>query len=64
VAAVILSAANKVRFINTMATNRFTGPQSGEVDMLVRNTTWTLGERRRWGSSSRASISKTAPASW
>jgi general L-amino acid transport system substrate-binding protein len=43
VAAVILSAANKVRFINTMATNRFTGPQSGEVDMLVRNTTWTLG---------------------
>ena len=34
--------ASKVRFVPTTAQNRFTALQSGEVDMLSRNTTWTL----------------------
>ncbi len=33
---------DKVRFVPTTAQNRFTALQSGEVDMLARNTTWTL----------------------
>ncbi|WP_458097592.1 amino acid ABC transporter substrate-binding protein [Roseomonas sp. WA12] len=49
VAAAILGDAGKVRFINTTATNRFTALQSGEVDMLVRNTTWTLGREAALG---------------
>jgi general L-amino acid transport system substrate-binding protein len=49
VAAAILGDADKVRFINTTATNRFTALQSGEVDMLVRNTTWTLGREASLG---------------
>ena len=34
--------ANKVKFIPTTAQQRFTALQSGEVDLLVRTTTWTL----------------------
>jgi general L-amino acid transport system substrate-binding protein len=49
VAAAVLGDASKVRFINTTATNRFTALQSGEVDMLVRNTTWTLGREAALG---------------
>lgn len=33
---------DKVRFVPTTAQNRFTALQSGEVDLLARNTTWTL----------------------
>jgi general L-amino acid transport system substrate-binding protein len=33
---------NRVRFVATTAQARFTALQSGEVDMLARNTTWTL----------------------
>ena len=32
----------KVRYVPTTAQNRFTALQSGEVDILSRNTTWTL----------------------
>ena len=42
VAAAIFSDASKVRYVPTTAQNRFTALQSGEVDMLARNTTWTL----------------------
>jgi general L-amino acid transport system substrate-binding protein len=42
VAAAVLGDANKVRFVPTTAQNRFTALQSGEVDLLARNTTWTL----------------------
>jgi general L-amino acid transport system substrate-binding protein len=49
VAAAILGDANKVRFINTTTQTRFTALQSGEVDMLVRNTTWTLGREAALG---------------
>jgi len=41
-AAAILSDANKVRFSPLTAQQRFTALQSGEIDVLSRNTTWTL----------------------
>ena len=41
-AATILNDANKVRFVPLTAQQRFTALQSGEVDILARNTTWTL----------------------
>ncbi len=42
VAAAIFGDPNKVRFVPTTAQSRFTALQSGEVDILSRNTTWTL----------------------
>jgi len=42
IAAAIFGDPNKVRFVPTTAQNRFTALQSGEVDVLSRNTTWTL----------------------
>jgi len=38
----ILGDATKVRYVPTTAQVRFTALQSGEVDVLSRNTTWTL----------------------
>ena len=42
VAAAILGDGNKVRYSPLTAQQRFTALQSGEVDVLSRNTTWTL----------------------
>jgi general L-amino acid transport system substrate-binding protein len=42
VAAAVLSSPDKVRFVPLTAQQRFTALQSGEIDMLARNTTWTL----------------------
>ncbi len=42
VAIAMFGDANRVRYVPTTAQNRFTALQSGEVDMLSRNTTWTL----------------------
>ncbi|MEO3998732.1 amino acid ABC transporter substrate-binding protein [Mesorhizobium sp. CAU 1732] len=42
VAAAIFGDADKVNFTPTNATERFTALQSGEIDLLARNTTWTL----------------------
>lgn len=42
VAAAVLGDANKVRYVPLNAAQRFTALQSGEVDLLPRNTTWTL----------------------
>jgi general L-amino acid transport system substrate-binding protein len=42
VAAAVFGDATKVRYVPTTAQNRFTALQSGEVDMLSRNTTMTL----------------------
>ena len=42
VAAAMFGDATKVRYVPTTAQNRFTALQSGEVDVLPRNTTWTL----------------------
>jgi general L-amino acid transport system substrate-binding protein len=49
VAAAILGDATKVRFVPTTSQVRFTALQSGEVDMLARNTTWTLGREAQLG---------------
>ena len=40
--AAIFNDPTKIRFIPLSAKDRFTALQSGEVDILVRNTTWTL----------------------
>jgi general L-amino acid transport system substrate-binding protein len=42
VAIALFNDPDKVRYVPTTAQNRFTALQSGEVDMLARNTTWTL----------------------
>lgn len=42
VAAAVLGDANKVKYTPLTAKERFTALQSGEIDMLARNTTWTL----------------------
>ncbi|CAA9283452.1 MAG: L-amino acid ABC transporter (Glu/Asp/His/...), substrate-binding protein AapJ [uncultured Craurococcus sp.] len=49
VAAAILGDATKVRFVPTTTQVRFTALQSGEVDLLVRNTTWSLGREAQLG---------------
>ncbi len=42
VAAAVFGDASKVRYTPLTAQQRFTALQSGEVDVLSRNTTWTL----------------------
>ena len=42
IAASLLGDANKVKWVPLTAQQRFTALQSGEVDILSRNTTWTL----------------------
>ena len=42
IAAAVLGDATKVKYTPTTAKERFTALQSGEVDLLARNTTWTL----------------------
>ena len=41
VAAAVLGNASKVKYIPLSAKQRFTALQSGEIDVLSRNTTWT-----------------------
>jgi general L-amino acid transport system substrate-binding protein len=42
IAAAIFGDASKVKYVPTNAKERFTALQSGEIDVLNRNTTWTL----------------------
>lgn len=42
IAAAIFNDQSKVKFVPLTADNRFTALQSGEVDVLSRNTTWTM----------------------
>ena len=42
IAAAIFGDATKVRFVQLTAQNRFTALQSGEIDVLIRNTGWSL----------------------
>lgn len=42
VAAAVLGDASKVKFSPLSSKERFTALQSGEIDLLSRNTTWTL----------------------
>src|SRR5262249_33184758 len=41
IAVAVLGEATKVTYVPTTTKERFTALQSGEVDVLVRNTTWT-----------------------
>jgi general L-amino acid transport system substrate-binding protein len=49
VAATVLGDQNKVKFVPLTTTNRFTALQSGEIDVLIRSTTWTLGREANLG---------------
>jgi general L-amino acid transport system substrate-binding protein len=42
ISAAIFNDASKVKFIPLTAKDRFTALQTGDVDVLIRNTTWTL----------------------
>ena len=42
VAAAVLGDASKVKYTGLSAKERFTALQAGEIDILSRNTTWTL----------------------
>jgi general L-amino acid transport system substrate-binding protein len=49
VAAAIFNDPNKVKFIPLTAKDRFTALQSGEVDVLAHNTTWTISREAGQG---------------
>lgn len=49
ISAATLGDATKVKFVPTTTQNRFTALQSGEVDLLSRTTTWTLGREGNLG---------------
>ena len=42
IAAAVLGDANKVKWVPVTAQTRFTALQSGEIDVLIRNTGWSL----------------------
>jgi general L-amino acid transport system substrate-binding protein len=42
IAAAIFNDPTKVKFVPLTAANRFTALQSGDIDVLSRNTTWTM----------------------
>ncbi len=49
VAAAVLGDAGKVKFIPLSATDRFAALKSGEVDLLSRNSTWTMSRETELG---------------
>ncbi len=49
IAAAIFNDATKVKFVPLNANNRFSALQSGDVDVLVRNTTWTSSRDTQQG---------------
>ncbi len=54
IAAAVLGDANKVTYKPLSSKERFTALQSGEVDLLSRNTTWTLSRDTALGLDFRA----------
>ena len=49
IAAAALGDREKVQFVKTTTQTRFTALQTGEVDVLTRNVTWTLGRDAKLG---------------
>ncbi|WP_426415355.1 amino acid ABC transporter substrate-binding protein [Aestuariirhabdus sp. LZHN29] len=49
IAAAVLGDASKTKFSPLTAAQRFTALQSGEIDVLTRNTTWTLTRDTKLG---------------
>ena len=65
VAAAILGDANAIAFRPLAAAERPTALASGEIDMMSRNTTWTLSPRYRMGRNPLVlQPSTTVRASW
>lgn len=54
IAAAIFNDPAKVKFVPLSSKDRFTALQSGEVDVLVRNTTWTMSRDTTLGLDFRA----------
>jgi general L-amino acid transport system substrate-binding protein len=48
VAAAALGDAGKVDYVGLTAQNRFEKLKAGEVDLLARNTTWTMERETKW----------------
>jgi general L-amino acid transport system substrate-binding protein len=48
-AATIFNDPSKVKFVALTAKDRFTALQSGDIDVLVRNTTWTSSRETQLG---------------
>jgi general L-amino acid transport system substrate-binding protein len=49
VASAIFGDASKIKFVPLSAKERFTALQSGEIDLLSRNTTWTMSRDTEQG---------------
>lgn len=49
IAATVLNDPTKIKFVPLTAKDRFTALQSGEIDVLSRNTTWTLSRDTQLG---------------
>ena len=49
-AAVLGDAEDKVKYVPLSSPQRFTALQSGEIDVLARNTTWTMTRDTSQGS--------------
>jgi general L-amino acid transport system substrate-binding protein len=49
VAAAVLGDGEKIKFVPLFASARFPALKSGQIDLLVRNTTWTLGREANLG---------------
>lgn len=49
VAAAVFGDARKVQYVPLSAKDRFTALQTGEIDMLARNATWTLTRNAQLG---------------
>ena len=49
VAAAVLGDSSKVKYVPLTSTNRFTALQSAEIDVLIRETTWTMGREASLG---------------
>ena len=54
IAAAVFGDATKVKFTPLSAKDRFTALQSGEIDVLARNTTWSIGRDSQLGFDFRA----------
>lgn len=49
ISAAVFNNPTKVKFVALTAKDRFTALQSGDVDVLIRNTTWTLSRDTQLG---------------
>ena len=49
VAAAVLGDSSKVKYVPLTSSNRFTALQSAEIDVLIRETTWTMGREASLG---------------